>query len=253
MPHQLSLNLDVRMPRLPASIRPMLARVVSEPFDSSEHLFEPSWGGLRALAFLEPDPEGRTALTQLLDEHGRDLAGLFPELAAIAGLLAAESAVLDGEIVVVDRLGRGDRPSLESRLRGEPGPGVAFLAFDALYRDGRPLLGEPLERRREALRRLLRAGDEAIAVPSIAGEGRALHDAVEAAGIAAVMARVRRSPYLPGVRSRLWTLVPRKGQNVEARGDVEAGAEAHGQPRREPGRSPVLALIRRLPLDDVDA
>lgn len=251
MPDQLSMNLDARLPRLPASLLPMLARTVLEPFDSSAHLFEPNWGGVRALAFVEDDGSGRPMLDRLLDEQGRNLSGLIPELAGIAALVAAESVVLDGEIVVVDHLGRGDRAALDARLRGEPGPTVAFLAFDLLYRDGRPLLAEPLERRREILRRLLRPGDEAIAVPAIAGEGRALHDAVEEAGIAGVTARVRRSPYLPGVRSRMWAFVPRgaHGASRSLTRDQAAGIpDVAG-----PARAPVLALIRRLPLDDADA
>ncbi len=257
MPDQLSMNLDARLPRLPASLLPMMARTVLEPFDSSDHLFEPNWGGVRALAFVEPDGSGRPGLGRLLDERGRNLSGLVPELAGIAGLLAAESVVLDGEIVVVDHLGRGDRPALESRLRGEPGPNVAFLVFDLLYRDGRPLLAEPLERRREILRRLLRPGDEAIAVPAIAGEGRALHDAVEESGIAGVTARVRRSPYLPGVRSRLWAFVPRRDHRAlrSLEGDREVGIPdvADFSDHAGRARAPVLALIRRLPLDDMDS
>ena len=66
------------------------------------------------------------------------------------------------------------------------------------------LLRTPLEKRRATLKKVLRPGDEVVVVPAIAGEGRALHDAVSAQGIAGVLARRRTSPYLPGVRSRLW-------------------------------------------------
>ena len=65
----------------------------------------------------------------------------------------------------------------------------------------------PLVKRREALRRVLRPGDEVVAVPAIATEGRALYDAAVAQGIAGILARQRMSPYLPGVRSRLWRYV----------------------------------------------
>ena len=51
---QLSLRLDAALPNPPANLRPMLARPLPEAFDSPHHLFEPSWGGVRALAIIGP-------------------------------------------------------------------------------------------------------------------------------------------------------------------------------------------------------
>lgn len=272
MSDQLSLELDAGLPHLPARLRPMLPRPAPEPFDSPEHLFGPSWGGRRALAFLEPavEPDGsgrfRTAdgepSVRLIDAGGRDLAAGLPELAGLTMRLDARSGVLDGELVVVDAGGRADGPGLEARLDGRPGPPVAFLVFDLLYLDGRPLLGRPLVRRRETLARVLRPGPEVVAVPSIAGEGRALHDAVTAQGLAGVLARQRTSPYLPGVRSRLWRFVgagsagvrpaaERTEQGAGGRGAAGTSA-AGGFPDARPSNAaaPVLALISRLPLDE---
>jgi hypothetical protein len=92
------------------------------------------------------------------------------------------------------------RPAGERTIRRLPG-------LDPLHLDGRALLSQPLVRRREALRRVLRPGDEVVAVPAIATEGIALYNAVVAQGIAGVLARQRSSPYLPGVKSRLWRYV----------------------------------------------
>jgi hypothetical protein len=113
-----------------------------------------------------------------------------------------------------------------------------------------------LERRRDALRRLLRPGDEAIAVPAIAREGRALYEAVVEAGIAGVMGRLRLSPYLPGVRSRMWKFVSRstpvEGIERGPEGSVPVDATTDADHAATAG-PPVLALIRRLPLDDIDS
>lgn len=253
MPDQLSLDLRVGPPRLPAAIRPMLAQPAREPFDSPDHLFEPSWGGIRMFAFAEADDTPRAPL-RLIDERGHDMTALLPELGGMAARIAGRPAVLDGEIVVVDRAGRCDPLALAARLRGGPGPAVTYLAFDLLYRDGRPQLAVPLERRRETLRQVLRAGDQAIAVPSIVGDGRALYAAVVETGLAGVTGRARRSPYLPGVRSRLWRFVAR-GAPLPDRADTTAPeAERPTSPADgvEPATAPMLALIRRLPLDDPD-
>jgi len=217
MTDQLSLELEAGLPHLPARLRPMMPRPLQAPFDSSEHVFEPSWGGQRALAFLEPafdqDALGRfhtadgAPSVRIVDVGGRDLGDRLGELGGLALRIEARSAVLDGELIVVDGAGRPDLPALGARLAGRPGPDVAYLAFDLLYLDGRPLLGLPLARRREALRRVLRPGPEVVALPAIVGEGRALHDAATTQGLAGTMARQRTSPYLPGVRSRLWRFV----------------------------------------------
>jgi hypothetical protein len=180
-----------------------------------------------------------------VDGAGQALADL-PELSGLAVRVDARSAVLDGELVVVGANGLADGEELARRLAGERGRPVAYLAFDLLHIDGRSLLSAPLSRRRETLRKVLRPGDEVVAVPAIAGEGRALHEAAAAQGIAGIMARQRTSPYLPGVKSRLWRFVP-----TLAPGSVlvpAADPEDAATPTPTAGAAPVVALIRRLPL-----
>ncbi|TFG69558.1 MAG: hypothetical protein E4H24_00015 [Thermomicrobiales bacterium] len=245
MADQLSLLLEAdRLPDLP-DLRPMLPRSLPAPFDSDAHLFEPWWGGERAVVSIGPaDTEGSGQVV-IRDAAGVDRSSVFPELAGLAVRVAARSAILDGELVVVDPAGRADAAALRRRLAGEPGRPVAFLAFDLLHIDGRSMLSQPLVRRREALRKVLRPGDEVVAVPAIATEGVALYDAVVAQGVAGILARQRSSPYLPGVRSRLWRFI---GSTPS-----EPGLDAVGSTDDEPnaGAGPVLALISRLPFDDI--
>jgi bifunctional non-homologous end joining protein LigD len=242
---QLSLRLEAdraTLPNPPTGLRPMLPRPLAEPFDSSEHLFEPSWGGVRALVTIGPADQPGSGDVRIEDADGADVSAALPELAGLAVRVDARSAVLDGELVVVDAAGRADEDGLRARLEGGAGRPVAYLAFDLLHLDGRSLLGLPLVRRRRMLRRVLRPGDEVVAVPAIVGEGRALFDAAVGQGIAGIMARQRQSPYLPGIRSRLWRFVAAQPDAASAGGpSVEADAEL-------PSSGRVLALISRLPL-----
>jgi bifunctional non-homologous end joining protein LigD len=250
MSDQLSLRLEPAMPNPPTTLRPMLARPLPEPFDSTDHLFEPAWGGRRVLAIIGPADLPGAGDVRFLDERGDELKLVPPELTGLGVRVAARSAVLDGELVVVDAIGRADPLELARRLAGEPGRPVAFLAFDLLDLDGRPLLSQPLERRRDQLRRVLRPGDEVLAVPAIPGEGRALFAAVAAQGLAGILARQRSSPYLPGVRSRLWRFIAVSENAVAGTGgapEVDAIAESSSGAHAA-GAAPVLALIRRLPL-----
>jgi bifunctional non-homologous end joining protein LigD len=246
MADQLTLPLDATADRLPdlPELRPMLARPLSEAFDSDQHLFEPWWGGTRALVAIGPADRAGSGQVRIVDADGNDRTAALPELAGTAVRVSARSAILDGELVVVDAEGRADTPALARRLDGTPGRPVAFLAFDLLHLDGLSLLGQPLVKRREALRRILRPGDEVVAVPAIATEGRALFDAIVAQGLAGMMARQRQGPYLPGIRSRLWRYIPAVAGSVPAADLADAPEEPAS------ATAPVLALLNRLPLDD---
>jgi bifunctional non-homologous end joining protein LigD len=245
MTDQLSLRLEPEQPVLPGlpDLRPMLPRPLAEPFDSDQHLFQPWWGGRRALVYVGPSELAGGGVVRVVDEDGADLTRHLRELVGLAVRVDARSAVLDGELVVVDASGRADAAAMAARLEGRAGRAVAFLALDLLHVDGRSLLSQSLSKRHEALRRILRPGDEVVAVPAIATEGRALWDAVVAQGVAGVLARHRSSPYLPGVRSRLWRFI------AAGSGTVSGTEEPVEDEPSRPAAAPVLALIERLPLD----
>lgn len=247
MADQLALPLDATVDRLPdlPDLRPMLPRPLPDPFDSEDHLFEPWWGGTRALVYIGPAEAAGVGAVRIVDADGVDRTAVLPELAGTAVRVAARSAILDGELVVVDPEGRADPGALAARLAGTPGRPAAFLASDLLHLDGRALLGLPLVKRREALRRILRPGDEVVAVPAIATEGRALFAAITAQGLAGMMARQRLGPYLPGIRSRLWRLVPARTDAVPAADLATAPIEPAAA---SSATAPVLALLSKLPL-----
>jgi bifunctional non-homologous end joining protein LigD len=263
MSDQLTMRLEPALPRLPSGLRPMLARPLPEPFDSAAHLFEPMWGGARALALVGPADVAGEGDVSLVAEDGT--GGPAPlDLAGLAMRIDARSAVLDGEIVVVDDAGKLDRQELNRRLLGASGRPLSYLAFDLLDLDGRSLLNLTLDRRRQLLRQVLRPGDEVVAVPAINAEGRALFEAVSGQGLYGIRARQRASPYLPGVRSRLWRTVATGDWAEPSATGVTGAASARDDDHRPdavvevlgtPPRSErVLALIRRLPLefDDED-
>jgi hypothetical protein len=85
-----------------------------------------------------------------------------------------------------------------------------------------------------------------VAVPAIATEGIALFEAAVAQGIAGILARQRSSPYLPGVRSRLWRFVAA----VPAAAEAGAAADLETEVSPETAAAPILALISRLPFED---
>ncbi|HWP63547.1 MAG TPA: hypothetical protein VNO86_08765 [Candidatus Binatia bacterium] len=258
MADQLSLELPAELPALPTGLRPMEARPLAEPFDSPEHVFQPLWGGCRVLVSVarraDESPPADHVL-RIVGSDGVDRSPRLPELATLADQVDARSAVLDGELVVVDGSGRLDPDALEERLAGESRRPALVLAFDLLHLDGRSLLGLPLHRRRDLLRRIVRPGGALLVLPGVDNDGRALHAAVTAQGLAGVLARLRSSPYLPGVRSRLWRFVPAgrrpaPADAVSPDADLDRDRPGAERPGAERPSTPILAVISRLPLEE---
>jgi bifunctional non-homologous end joining protein LigD len=223
----------------------MLARPADAPFDSEEHVFEPSWGGRRALAFIELDRSDRRPRLRLLDESGRDMAPQLPELAStIPDLVGDLPAIVDGELVMPDRDGRMDPDALEVRLAGGQTPGFSpvYLVFDLLWAAGMPIIAHPLLRRREHLARIVRPSAELVVLPGVVRDGLDLYFAVAQQGLRGVTARHLRSPYLPGRRSDLWRWIPTR--------PGETPLHVVPDPTDAPASRPMLALIQRLPLED---
>ncbi len=253
MADQLSLALPSDPAGWPASLRPMLAQLAAGPFDDPEILFEPWWGGERALAYVGRDRGDPAPLeVRLVSADGVLLTERVPEIADLPERLAARSAILDGTLVAVDEDGRLDEAGLAGRLEGRPGPGLAYLVYDLLSIDGRSLVSEPLAKRRARLARVLSPSPAIVPVPMIAGEGRALCAAAADQGVGWVLARDRRGPYLAGVSSSLWRLIAvrRDAAGAVVQRPPGAGTSSAQPAPNTPAGPPILALIRRLPLDD---
>lgn len=189
---------------LPKTLAPMLATLAAEAFSRPEWLFELKWDGVRALAWV------REAKLVLRSRTGRDISAQFPELALLPQQLVAGSAILDGEIVVLDARGRGDFESLQERL-GVSRPGAAVLrrwpvtyyVFDLLYLDGYDLRKVRLEERKRLLRQALVPQNPIRYCDHQAEKGRELFALARQAGMEGIIGKQARSPYVSG-RSPQW-------------------------------------------------
>ncbi|MDR0360903.1 MAG: hypothetical protein LBJ87_15760 [bacterium] len=182
----------------------MQAVATEEPFSSDEYLFEVKWDGLRCLLFVDPERQVR-----IQDRALHDLTDELPELRTADRQVRAGS-VLDGELVATDDEGRPDPARLRRRLAGGLEPEdvpVAFLAFDALYLGGRPVLRQQLHRRKARLRKAVTPGGHLFVPDHILKEGVELFDACVDRGLEGVVAKHVDSTYVPGQRSPFWLKV----------------------------------------------
>jgi bifunctional non-homologous end joining protein LigD len=131
---------------LETAFPPMLAiPAAALPGDRGPWRVEPKYDGFRALAALS----ARRAAIWSRTRH--DLGRRFPHLVEALARVPVGDAVLDGEIVALDRKGV---PRFE-RLQGGHDRTAVFVAFDLLRLDGEDLRSRPLEARHDLLESLL--------------------------------------------------------------------------------------------------
>jgi DNA ligase D-like protein (predicted ligase) len=199
----------------------------------AEWSYEVKWDGIRAIITVE---EG---VVQIKTRSQRDVTANFPELCLPEQAFYSSGAVFDGEIVCLDGAGRPVFTDVMGRLhaKGERGiaraqgrhPAVCYL-FDCLYLDGRPIVQEPLARRRAWL---------ADAVRKTVEDGEALFEAAKSVGVEGIVAKERGGRYLPGKRASTWSKVkvrrtmecliagftPGKGDRARSFGPLDLGRQ----------------------------
>ncbi len=175
-----------------------LATLVNAVPDGDEWVHETKFDGYRLLGL-------RTGHTvALITRNGKDWTGSFPGLSEALSGLAAESAVLDMEAVVLDGHGKSDFQSLQNALGegGDRGRIIAYV-FDLLFLDGDDLTKLPLLRRKEKLRSLLGTSNTLRYSDHITGRGEQMFAAACKAGLEGIISKLADAPYLPG-RGRSW-------------------------------------------------
>jgi bifunctional non-homologous end joining protein LigD len=177
-------------------VAPMKATLGTLPTDDAGWAFEIKYDGYRTLAFVD---DGRT---KWQSSNLIDVTAKYPELSEIAGSVNAKSAIIDGELVVLDADGR---PRFE--LMQQHATQVAFYAFDVLSVDGHDTISLPYENRRGLLSGLLETGPNWMVPVHRIGDGAALVQATVESGLEGVMAKRLGSVYVPGKRSPNWIKV----------------------------------------------
>lgn len=190
-------------------IRPMFAQT-GDPFDSKDYFFEPKWDGLRTILFMN---QGKI---ELQNRNLRDVTLGFPEIQTIKKDISAKTAIIDGEIVVLNENGKPDFQRLQNRFgliepkRIDSASKIhptTLAAFDILHLDGKDLLNAPLEHRKENLLKIIREGPHLFYTDYIEKSGISYSREAQKLGLEGTIAKDRNSPYMPGIRSGLWIKV----------------------------------------------
>jgi bifunctional non-homologous end joining protein LigD len=196
-----------RATRMPAEIKPMLATLVDEPFSDPDWIFETKWDGFRSICFI------RNGDARFVSRNQIEMTGQYPELAKLAKQVDAREAILDGEIVALDKDGMPRFQLLQNKLRIRSGSyaqatsaTIVYFVFDLLYLDGHDLRNCSAVERKAALAKILRPAGFVKVSEHIAGEGQAFFREIEKFHLEGMIAKRADSKYLPR-RSTDWLKV----------------------------------------------
>jgi bifunctional non-homologous end joining protein LigD len=184
---------------------------VGTPLGKPGWIYEIKYDGWRVLAGIV---DGKV---HLATRNGADYTKAFPEVAKDLSTLDGGPHILDGEVCVLDDAGRSDFMRLQERARRkrwyEGCDPVVYCVFDLLAKDGRSLIDQPVEKRKQQLRDMLSPDLPAVLYVDHfpAEHGRALFEQAKALGIEGLVAKRLGSTYHPGERSLDWVKVKRKG------------------------------------------
>lgn len=146
------------------------------PFDfaATGWIYEIKFDGYRLMALVD------RGQIELRTRGGADATDCFPETRAALASLAGGSHVLDGEICVLDSLGRSDFDVLQERARirrwYRGAPAVAYMAFDLLVENGKELTAVPLEGRKLRLANVLNPDPLGVVALDHFKDGKQLFD-----------------------------------------------------------------------------
>jgi bifunctional non-homologous end joining protein LigD len=183
---------------LPAWVAPQLATLVAAAPAGGEWVHEIKLDGYRILARIE---RGRV---RLLTRNRQDWTERFPAVAEAAAALPAKEAILDGEIVALDRAGVSSFQALQQGAAGEKGRSLAYVAFDLLFLDGRDLRSRPLIERKKALARLLRGRRARIRYSEhFDAPGPEVYERACSMGLEGIVSKRKDAPYSSG-RGQAW-------------------------------------------------
>ncbi|HEY1629430.1 MAG TPA: DNA ligase D [Tepidisphaeraceae bacterium] len=134
----------------PRDFSPQLAVLAEAPPQGDKWLHEIKLDGYRILAYV------KSGKVQLMSRNGNDWTKKFAGVAKALTKLKVDSAILDGEVVVLDKEGRSDFQALQAMLKNVESANPVYFAFDLPFCNGFDLRNSPLIERKKQLDQILR-------------------------------------------------------------------------------------------------
>jgi bifunctional non-homologous end joining protein LigD len=207
---------------------PMMATLAERVPHGEDWRYEVKWDGFRALCYVS---RGRA---ELLSRNDNDLTKRFPAVAAALPDAVVGDAVLDGELVALDKTGKATFSAIQQGSET-----TQLYVFDVLEIGGVPVIGLPFTERRERLAEILRPTGT-VRLSETFDDGDALFEAAQEQGLEGIVAKRARSSYQPGKRNRDWLKV-----KTRHRQEFVVAGYTKGQGRRASSFGSLILAVRR--------
>lgn len=190
-----------RKAKLQEFIPPQLATLVKAPPSGAQWLHELKFDGYRMLCRIE---RGKV---HFWSRNGKEWTAKFPTVAAVMKELKLSSAMVDGEIVIVDAHGRSSFQKLQRAMAKGVTTGFVYQVFDLLHLDGFDLTRVPLKKRKELLKTLCGGKRDLLRYSEhLEGNGDAFFRHACEYGIEGIVSKLAESSY-DSTRNKNWLKV----------------------------------------------
>ncbi|MBZ9719082.1 ATP-dependent DNA ligase [Mesorhizobium sp. AD1-1] len=172
-------------------IEPLMPTLVEKPPEGDGWIHEVKFDGYRSQIIKD---EGRV---RIFTRRGLDWTDKYRDLAKAAGDLEVESAIIDGEIIVLNDAGLSDFGALRKAITSRQHD-LYFVAFDLLHVNGHDLRDMPLEDRREILAEMIPEGQHIQFSQALPGKASAIFHLIDQAGMEGMVSKRKDSKYRSG-------------------------------------------------------
>jgi bifunctional non-homologous end joining protein LigD len=184
--------------KFPGFINPQLAKASTKPPTGRDWIHELKLDGYRIQLQVRPGKSSRDKRIGLLTRKGLDWTHRMPDLARAARELPVESAIVDGEVVVLDQQGGTSFADLQAAFQEGANVELTYFAFDLLHLDGHNLRNLPLLQRKELLAELIAALDEDSPIrlsEHFEADGKQVFDKACGLGAEGIVSKLATAPY----------------------------------------------------------
>jgi bifunctional non-homologous end joining protein LigD len=217
---------------MPSDIAPMLATLADDPRDEADWLYEIKWDGFRSISYCA------NAVVDIRSRNNKKFNEKFYPLREALERWNVK-AIVDGEIIVMNRNGYPDFNALQT-WRSEADGELVYYLFDILWYDGYSLMNVPLAGRRKILQQIIPSGTAIRLSENFDVSGSELLTIARNMGLEGILAKKQDSTYQPGQRTRDWLKIKTIKQQ-----EVIIG----GYTRNEKSSKLFSALLLGLPRD----
>jgi bifunctional non-homologous end joining protein LigD len=192
--------------KFPGFISPQLAKASTNPPTGADWIHELKLDGYRIQIQISPAAGSKKNRVALLTRKGLDWTHRMPDLASAAAQLPVDTAILDGEVVVIDEKGGTSFADLQAAFQEGADVDLTYFAFDLLHLDGHNLRNLSLLERKELLKKLissLPSGSPIHFSEHFEGDGGQIFSKACGLGAEGIISKSASAPYT-STRGNTW-------------------------------------------------